>query len=87
MSQVNTQQMGRMVAAGNKGDLGQAVEILARLGALHIIDYDGSEDGFSLGSPKEGSEDVGRELVKARAAASVVAVSYTHLTLPTKRIV
>ena len=72
MSQVNTQQMGRMVAAGNKGDLGQAVEILARLGALHIIDYDGSEDGFSLGSPKEGSEDVGRELVKARAAASVV---------------
>ena len=44
MSQVNTQQMGRMVAAGNKGDLGQAVDILARLGALHIIDYDGSED-------------------------------------------
>ena len=64
--------MGRMVAAGNKRDLGKAVEILALLGALHIIDYDGSEDGFSLGSPKEGSEDVGRELVKARAAASVV---------------
>ena len=47
-------------------------QILARLEALHIIDYDGSEDGFSLGSPKEGSEDVGRELVKASAAASVV---------------
>ena len=72
MSQVNTQQMGRMVAAGNKDDLGRAVEILAHLEALHIIDYDGSEDGFSLGSPEEGSEDVGRELVKARAAASVV---------------
>ena len=72
MSQVNTQQMGRMVAAGNKEDLGQAVDILARLEAMHIIDYDGGEDGFSLGSPEEGSEDVGRELVKARAAASVV---------------
>ena len=72
MSQVNTQQMGRMVAAGNKADLGQAVDILAHLGALHIIDYDGSEDGFTLGSPEEGSEGVGRELVKARAAASVV---------------
>ena len=58
MSQVNTQQMGRMVAAGNKADLGQAVEILAHLGALHIIDYDGSEDGFKLGSP----EEVPREL-------------------------
>ena len=75
MSQVNTQQMGRMVAAGNKEDLGQTVDILARLEALHIIDYDGSEDGFSLGSPEEGSEEVGRELVKARAAASVVEAS------------
>jgi len=75
MSQVNTQQMGRMVAAGNKEDLGQTVDILARLEALHIIDYDGSEDGFSLGSPEEGSEEVGRELVKARAAASVVDAS------------
>ena len=75
MSQVNTQQMGRMVAAGNKADLGRAVDILARLEALHIIDYDGSEDGFSLGSPEEGSEVVGRELVKARAAASVVEAS------------
>ena len=72
MSQVNTQQMGRMVAAGTKGDLGRAVDILSRLGAMHIIDYDGSEEGFSLGSPEEGSEGVGRELVKARAAASVV---------------
>ena len=37
MSQVNTQQMGRMVAAGTKGDLGRAVDILSRLGAMHII--------------------------------------------------
>ena len=60
MSQVNTQQMGRMVAAGNKEKLGKVVEILARLEAMHIIDYDGSEDGFSLGSPEKGSEEVGR---------------------------
>ena len=72
MSQVNTQQMGRMVAAGNKEQLGEAVDILAHLEALHIIDYDGTEDGFTLGSPEDGSEEVGRELVKARAAASVV---------------
>ncbi len=75
MSQVNTQQMGRMVAAGNKERLGEAVEILARLKALHIIDYDGGEDGFSLGSPERGSEAVGRDLVKARSAASVVEAS------------
>ena len=67
--------MGRVVAAGNKEKLGEAVEILARLEAMHIIDYDGSEDGFSLGSPERGSEEVGRGLVKARAAASVVETS------------
>ena len=46
MSQVNTQQMGRLVAAGSVDKLDEAVNILARLEALHIIDYDGSEEGF-----------------------------------------
>ena len=82
MSQVNTQQMGRMVAAGGKDRLGEAVEILARLGSLHIIDYDGGEDGFSLGSPEESSEEVGRDLVKARAAASVVKASGPEMPVP-----
>ena len=72
MSQVNTQQMGRLVAAGNKDKLAEAVQVLARMEVLHIIDYDGSEDGFSLGSPGPGSEEIGRDLVKARAAASIV---------------
>jgi len=67
--------MGRLVAAGNKDKLDEAVQILARLEALHIIDYDGGEDGFSLGSPDPGSEEIGRDLVKARAAASIVSAS------------
>ena len=75
MSQVNTQQMGRLVAAGNKDKLSDAVQILARMEALHIIDYDGGEEGFSLGPPDPGSEDIGRDLVKARAAASIVNAS------------
>ena len=98
MSQVNTQQMGRFVAAGTKDNLSDAIGTLAKLNALHILDYDGSEDGFSLGTPEPSSEVVGRALVKARSAASIIdlngpesavpsapvrAVSYTHLTLPT----
>tara|TARA_B100000945_G_scaffold97650_2_gene76428 strand:- start:1751 stop:3778 length:2028 start_codon:yes stop_codon:yes gene_type:complete len=71
-----------MVAAGGKDRLGEAVEILARLGSLHIIDYDGGEDGFSLGSPEESSEEVGRDLVKARAAASVVKASGPEMPVP-----
>ena len=75
MSQVNTQQMGRLVAAGTKEKLAEAVQVLARMEALHIIDYDGAEDGFSLGSPEPGSEAIGRDLVKARAAASIVSAT------------
>ena len=82
MSQVNTQQMGRLVAAGNKDRLDDAIGILARLEALHIIDYDGGEDGFSLGTPNPKSESVGRDLVKARAAASIVGASGPDSPVP-----
>ena len=72
MSQVNTQQMGRLIAAGSKDKLSDAIVALAQLNALHILDYDGTEEGFSLGSPDPESEKVGKLLVKARSAASLV---------------
>ena len=72
MSQVHTLQMGRLVAAGTKDNLSEAMLKLADLEALHIVDYDDSEDGFSLGVPGGESEIVGRDLVKARAATTVV---------------
>ncbi len=72
MSQVHTLQMGRLVAAGSKSNLAIVIESLAALEALHIVDYDDSEEGFSLGTPDIKSEEVGRDLVKARAARSVV---------------
>ena len=72
MSQVHTLQMGRLIAAGSIGKLATAIDSLAALEALHIVDYDDSEEGFSLGTPSIKSEEVGRDLVKARAARSVV---------------
>ena len=75
MSQVHTLQMGRLIAAGSKSELGKAIDVLASLEALHIVDYDDSEEGFSMGLPGSRSEEVGRDLVKARAARSVVNAS------------
>ena len=83
MSQVNTQQMGRFVAAGTKDNLSDAIGALAKLNALHILDYDGSEDGFSLGTPEPSSEEVGRALVKARSAASIIDFSGPESAVPT----
>ena len=82
MSQVNTQQMGRFVAAGTKDNLSDAIGTLAKLNALHILDYDGSEDGFSLGTPEPSSEVVGRALVKARSAASIINLNGPESAVP-----
>lgn len=72
MSQVNTNRMGRLLAAGMKSEIGEVVKILSKINALHILDYDGSEEDFSLGHPLEGSEEVGRELNKMRSALSMI---------------
>ena len=75
MSQVNTQKMGRLLAAGSKDMIDDVVDTLASLNALHFIEYDGSEEGFNLGVPKEEAEVVGKRLSKLRSAASLVDVS------------
>tara|TARA_B110000444_G_scaffold31288_1_gene26479 strand:+ start:1873 stop:2091 length:219 start_codon:yes stop_codon:yes gene_type:complete len=68
MSQVKTQQMGRLLAAGSKDMIDRVIDTLAALNALHFIEYDGSDDGFSLGTPKEEAETVGKSLSKLRSA-------------------
>ena len=64
--------MGRLLAAGTKDKIDDVVDALASLNALHIIEYDGSDEGFNLGVPKEESEIVGKRLNKLRSAASIV---------------
>ncbi len=75
MSQVQTRQMGRLTAAGVLDNLDDALEMLSRLKALHFIDYNGSEDGFSLGTPSDKSEQIGRDLNKVRAAVAQIEVA------------
>jgi len=72
MSQIKTQRMGRLLAAGTKDKIDDVIDALASLNALHIIEYDGSDEGFNLGVPKEESEIIGKRLNKLRSAASIV---------------
>ncbi len=64
--------MGRLLAAGTKDKIDDVIDALASLNALHIIEYDGSDEGFNLGVPNEESEIVGKRLNKLRSAASIV---------------
>ncbi|MDP6907218.1 MAG: V-type ATPase 116kDa subunit family protein [Candidatus Thalassarchaeaceae archaeon] len=70
MSMIHTQQMGRLVAAGMLEDLDATINILSQLRALHIVDYDGSEQGLNLGTPDGSTEILSRELNKMRAVSS-----------------
>ena len=72
MSQVNTNRMGRLLAAGMKSEISEVVKLLSKINALLFLDYDGSEEDFSLGKPLEGAEEIGRELNKMRSALSMI---------------
>ena len=72
MSQVQTRQMGRLTAAGTLDKLDDTLSLLAKLKALHFVDYDGSEDDLSLGTPNEKSEEIAKLLNKTRAAVAQV---------------
>ena len=72
MSQVQTKQMGRLTAAGTLDKLDDALSLLAQLKALHFIDYDGSMDDLSLGTPNEKAEEIAKLLNKTRAAVAQV---------------
>ena len=86
MSQVHTQQMGRLIAAGSKDNIDEVIDCLANLNALHFIEYDGLEDGFNLGSPKDDAETVGRRLNKLRSAASIVEGKSPKKPVPVKKV-
>ena len=72
MSQIHTRQMGRLVAAGTLDQMDETIQTLARLRALHMIDYDGSDDDLTLGSPTSEADQLSRDVNKLRAAASLV---------------
>ena len=97
MSQFTTEEMSRLVAAGTRDQLKTALDVVAGLSLVHINDYSSTEEGLSMGTPSDKSEEISRRLTKMRGAAANMqaadqkqllaapeAVSYTHLTLPTK---
>ena len=75
MSSIKTQKMGRLIAAGVKNKIDDLIDALASLNALHFIEYDGAEEGFELGTPKDEAEVIGKRLNQLRSAASIVNVS------------
>ena len=53
MSQIKTQRMGRLLAAGTKDKIDEVIDALATLNALHFIEYDGSDERSERASCRE----------------------------------
>ncbi len=81
MGKLTTQAMSRLTAAGSLSKVDEAVKALADLNALHIIDYSGDEEGFSLGNPTAESEEIGRDLNRYRSASSQISVAAPKVPL------
>ncbi|DAC49674.1 MAG TPA: hypothetical protein HA340_04925 [Candidatus Thalassarchaeaceae archaeon] len=67
MGKLTTQGMSRLTAAGTLPKLDDAIEALATLKAVHMIDYPGDEEGLRLGKPNSSSEGIGRNLNRYRS--------------------
>ena len=82
MGQFITESMSRLVLAGTREQLTNTVRVVADLGAVHINDYTGEDDGLSLGKPEDDSESVSRRLTRFRGCASLVEPERQTTLLP-----
>ena len=72
MGQLTTQGMSRLTAAGTLPKLDDAIETIASLKAVHIVDYSGDVDDIKLGEPNPSSEEIGRNLNRYRSVMSQI---------------
>ena len=72
MGRLTTQGMSRLTAAGTLPNLEDAIETLASLKAVHLMDYSGDVEGIKLGKPNPSSEEIGRNLNRYRSIMSQI---------------
>ena len=67
--------IARLLAAGTRDTLPDLIRTMARMHAVHLLEYDGDDEGLSLGSPSEGQDGLGRSLSTLRSVADHVGPS------------
>ena len=68
--------MSRVVIAGNKARLDDAIEALYKMETVHLIDYfNDSDEGFEIGAPRKYSAKASERLLKIRAVEKELEIS------------
>ncbi|MBJ23171.1 MAG: hypothetical protein CMB64_00735 [Euryarchaeota archaeon] len=70
MSGFATAEMSRIVVAGTLEELSETLEAASKLGAIHMLDYDGEIEDISLGSPDSIADNKSSLLAKMRGCAA-----------------
>lgn len=80
--------MSRILVVGTKKRLPDAIDLLYSLENVHVIDYQGGEEGFSLGAPLPEASDASHKLLKLRSAEKDLAVNVENIiaTIPESKV-
>ena len=78
----------RILVVGTKKRLPDAIDLLYSLENVHVIDYQGGEEGFSLGAPLPEASDASHKLLKLRSAEKDLAVNVENIiaTIPESKV-
>ena len=67
-----TVEMVRLIAAGSRSDLDDALRVCANLGVVHIQDHSSDREGIGIGKPNPEADGVTSLLVRTRAAIAAL---------------
>ena len=67
VGEYTNKRVGRIIAAGSRSLIDDAVKVISRLKAIHMNDYQDDQDGFNLGTPSENNDVLGNQLSTYRS--------------------
>jgi V/A-type H+-transporting ATPase subunit I len=67
-----TVEMVRLIAAGSRSDLDEALRVCANLGVVHIQDHSSDTEGIGVGKPNPEADEITSLLVRTRAAIAAL---------------
>ncbi len=67
--------MSRILVVGTKKRLPDAIDLLYGLENVHVIDFQGGEEGFTLGAPLPEASKASHKLLKLRSAEKELAIN------------
>lgn len=78
--------MSRIVIAGTKAHMDEAIEVLYGAEAVHLIDHTvDADEGFSIGSPREYSSKASERLLKVRSMEKELGIN-KHTKTPSRSV-